>query len=232
VRARLLASLCVGAVLAVAACGSSSSRSATSDDPTIDDSAGADRDDDAPVRCVVRLHGKGGAGDATTTDVQGIREVMPTGNEDGWGGRQWIYFPSDRYEEARDVVSSSIVSEGCDVAVINGFSNGASFAAAMLCAGETFGDVVRGYVIDDPVTDGATAGCAPPPGIQRVLYWTSAVDQPAGTACSDIDWTCAGGVIVDVQTFADDLGTDVVRSPNTEHIWYREAPEVDAFLGT
>jgi len=231
----------IGAALFAAGCGSSSTQSVASEPAlsaggseigTVSDSADADRDEvglDA-TRCIVRLHGKGGSGDATSVDDQGVRSVMPTGNAEAWGGRQWLYFPDDRYDEARDVVSRALEAEGCGVAVVNGFSNGAAFAASLLCAGETFGDIVQGYVIDDPVTDTATADCAPPVDVERALYWTSAIDQPVGTDCGQIDWTCAGGTTVDIETYAAGLETEVIESPNTDHAWYRDAPEIIAFL--
>ena len=184
-----------------------------------------------PVQCIVRLHGKGGNGGDTSIDGNGVRTLMPSGNEDGWGARQWIYFPNDRYVEARGIVGEAITAEGCTAVVINGFSNGGAFAASMFCDGETFGGVVRGYVIDDPVTDTATDGCAPAANVDVVMYWTTAIAQPADTDCAAIDWTCAGGTTVDVSTYASRMGTSVTPSPYTEHQWFWDAPEVLDFLG-
>lgn len=182
-------------------------------------------------QCIVRLHGKGGNGRDASTDDNGFRSVRPTGNEDGWGGRQWIYFPDDRYREARDVVGTAIAAESCDAVVINGFSNGAAFAAAMFCNGESFGGVVRGYVIDDPVTDTATENCTPAADVRVVMYWTGDIARTPGTNCSAIDWTCAGNTTVDVDTYASRMGASITPSPFSEHSWYWDAPEIVGFFG-
>ena len=47
---------------------------------------------DTADRCIVRLHGKSGGGQPTIVDA-GVTDVSPNGNAQGWGGRQWIYFP-------------------------------------------------------------------------------------------------------------------------------------------
>jgi len=240
---RGLIGLLVASAFAVASCGSLEPSAlapggtlppSAGDINTINDSAVAgdvaDRVADNTTRCIVRLHGKGSSGGATSSDGDGVLIVRPTGNEDGWGGRQWMYFPESRWAEARDVVSSALVANGCGQAVINGFSNGAAFAASLFCSGETFNDVVKGYVIDDPVTDTATDDCAPAPGVDVVVYWTTAIAQQPGTDCATIDWTCAGGTTIDVATYADNLGTTVTPSPFTDHKWYRDAPEITTFL--
>ena len=89
-------------------------------------------------RCVVRLHGKGGGGSATRL-VDGIAEVRPTGNAEGWGGRQWLYFPEEEFARAKAIVMDGIDEAGCRRAVVTGFSNGGAFAAKLYCRAETFG---------------------------------------------------------------------------------------------
>jgi pimeloyl-ACP methyl ester carboxylesterase len=236
--------LFAAAIFSIVSCGASDSTSVAPPggplpDPgeidTINDAAVADDEatrvtDSDENDCIVRLHGKGGSGDQTTVGGDGILTVMPTGNEPGWGARQWIYFPQSEYVEARDIVSDAVAANGCGKVVVNGFSNGAAFAAAMFCGGETFGGVVKGYVIDDPVTDTATDGCSPATDVDVVLYWTTAIAQPPGTNCGSIDWTCAGGTTVDVETYAGNLGTTVTPSPFTDHQWYWDAPEIRSFL--
>jgi pimeloyl-ACP methyl ester carboxylesterase len=176
-------------------------------------------------RCVVRLHGKGGTGADSFTDG-GTTVISPTGNADGWGGRQWLYFPDDRYEEARAIVESSI--EGCEQVIIGGFSNGASFAAALYCRGETFDGRVRRVVVDDPVVDAAVTGCAPDPSVEVTLYWTGALDAQSGPdwSCEEGDWTCQGGSTIGLDAYAGHLGASVVPSPFDEHTWYLDAPEL------
>lgn len=57
----------------------------------------------------MRLHGKGDAGrDSYVED--GVLNVLPSGNAEGWGGRQWLHFPEDRYEQARAIVADAIES--------------------------------------------------------------------------------------------------------------------------
>jgi hypothetical protein len=216
----------VGELLAVlvtgASCGDEQKTAATTGPST------------APVTaetCVVRLHGKGGEGGASRL-VDGRVEVRPNGNADGWGKRQWLYFPDARYDEARAVVAKALDEAGCSAAVINGFSNGASFAAKMYCRGETFDGRVVGYVIDDPVTDSAVLTCTPADGVQVALYWTGALakDAPAGKDCAGMDWTCEGGSSIGIDAYAQALGVAVTPSPFTDHQPYEDAPEITAWL--
>jgi hypothetical protein len=176
----------------------------------------------------VRLHGKGGSGGDTVTDGD-VTIVSPTGNSDGWGARQWLYFPDDEYDAARRIVADSV--EGCGQLIVNGFSNGASFAAAMVCRGETFDGRLVGVVIDDPVTDHAVDGCAPDPSVAMTLYATGALEAtaPAGWRCADGDWTCQGGETIGIEAYAAALGAEVQASPFTDHQWYVDAPELDAW---
>ncbi len=109
-------------------------------------------------RCLVRLHGKGGGG-AETVVEDGVSVISPDGNADGWGARQWLYFPDDEYTAARNVVEDAIT--GCGQVIINGFSNGAAFAAKLYCRGETFGGRLVRVVVDDPVVDAAVKGVHP-----------------------------------------------------------------------
>ena len=62
---------------------------------------------DTADRCIVRLHGKSGGGQPTIVDA-GVTDVSPNGNAQGWGGRQWIYFPDEAYTTARDVVGDPV----------------------------------------------------------------------------------------------------------------------------
>ncbi len=181
--------------------------------------------------CVVRLHGKGGDGEPTRV-IDGVVEASPAGNGEGWGARQWSYAVDDDYSEARAIVDRALEQIGCTNAVVNGFSNGGSFGAALYCRGDNFDGAVVGYVIDDPVPDESAVGCAPPPGTDLVLYWTGALGQSAqpGARCADLDWTCAGDALVGIDAYADALNTEIVSSPNSEHAWFRDAPEIRRWL--
>ena len=186
----------------------------------------------AGVRCEIRLHGKGGAGSSTTTS-NGVKVVQPTGNGSGWGGRQWLYFPENRYAEARKIVTDAIAREGCERVVLNGFSNGGAFAAKLLCRGENFDGRLAGVMIDDPVTDNAVTGCAPAAGVPKVLYWTGALegDAVAGWQCSKGDWTCEGGTTLGIRAYSAAVGVAATPSPNSGHERNTRAPEPARWLG-
>lgn len=184
----------------------------------------------AGQRCLVRLHGKGGSGADTVTEGD-VTVIAPTGNSEGWGGRQWVYFPDDEYATARQIVADSV--QGCGQIIVNGFSNGGAFAAALYCRGETFDGRLVGVVVDDPVPDHGVDGCAPDPAVDVTLYWTSALDATAqpGWSCAEGDWTCAGGETIGIDAYAEALGTEIVESPFDDHQWYVDAPELDAWEG-
>jgi len=181
-------------------------------------------------RCLVRLHGKGDTGAAPVLQ-DGFAELSPTGNVGAGDGHQWLYFPDERYDEARGAVADAIDAAGCERVVLAGFSNGGGFAGALFCRGETFGGTVVGVVVDDPVTDEAVLDCAPDAGVDAALYWTGALDDvTAGVDCGEIGWTCAGGTIIGVDAYASALGVEVQASPFADHEWYRDAPELEAWL--
>lgn len=178
----------------------------------------------------MRLHGKGGDGADTWVD-DGVTFVSPRGNARGWGARQWLYFPDDRYDDAVEIVADAIEDEGCGPVIINGFSNGGAFAAKLYCRGETFGGRVVGVVIDDPVVDAAVLGCTPAPGVDVTLYWTGALERTArpGWDCDDEDWTCEGGHTIGIDAYEDALGVDAKESHHDDHEWYEDAPEITRF---
>ena len=183
---------------------------------------------EAAGRCVVRLHGKGGGGGPTST-VGDVTEIAPTGNADGWGGRQWLYFPEDEHEAAVGIVREAVA--GCGEIIVYGFSNGASFAAAAYCRGESFDGRLARVVVDDPVTDHAVEDCAPDPAVAATLYATGALEEqaPAGTDCAGLDWTCQGGSTIGIEAYAAALGVEAQQSPHTEHQPFTDAPELTAW---
>jgi hypothetical protein len=175
-------------------------------------------------RCIVRLHGKGGGGADDAAGADGVVELSPAGNADGWGGRQWLYFPDAEFDAAAQVVRDA--AEPCDEVIVNGFSNGGAFAAKLYCRGERLdGRLVR-VVVDDPVPDAGVADCAPHADVGIVLYWTGALDATArpGWSCAQGDWTCEGGTTIGIEAYAEALGTDPVASVHEEHTWFRDAP--------
>ena len=182
--------------------------------------------------CVIGLHGKGGSGSATA-QRDGYVLVSPTGNAAGWGGRQWLYFPEERYTEAVGIVRAAIDATGCTDVVVHGFSNGAAFAASMYCHGESFDGRLRGVIVDDPVTDHAVDSCSPAPGVQVALYWTGALagQSAPGTPCAPMDWTCQGGSLVGIDAYAASLATPVLTSSNTTHAPMDEPAEIRTWLG-
>jgi hypothetical protein len=180
-------------------------------------------------RCLVRLHGKGGD-EAPTYSDQGVKVLTPRGNESGWGGRQWIYFPNGKYNQARKVVADALDREDCDTVIINGFSNGGAFAAKLFCKGETFDDRVIRYVVDDPVPDQGVIGCSPADSTDVTLYWTGALDYAdAGWECDDDDWTCEGGETIGIDAYSAAMGTPAKQSQYGDHQWFQAAPELSAW---
>lgn len=180
------------------------------------------------ARCLVRLHGKSGTGAPTVVEAD-VTIIAPTGNAEGWGGRQWLYFPDAEYEAAREIVADA--TTGCEQVIVHGFSNGAAFAAKLYCRGEALeGRLVR-VVVDDPVVDHGVDGCAPDPAVEVALYWTGALADTAraGWDCAEGDWTCEGGETIGIEAYGAALGAEVLDSPIDEHAWYLAAPELSAW---
>ncbi|RPI07575.1 MAG: hypothetical protein EHM63_07575 [Actinobacteria bacterium] len=182
----------------------------------------------ATDRCLVRLHGKGGEG-AETVVEDDVSVIAPDGNAEGWDARQWLYFPDGEYTAARNVVEDAVA--GCREVIINGFSNGAAFAAKLYCRGETLGDRVVRVVVDDPVVDAGVEDCSPDPSVAVTLYWTGALEAQAqpGWDCSEADWTCEGGRTIGIDAYAEALRTEPQASPFEDHQWFVEAPELSAW---
>jgi hypothetical protein len=184
----------------------------------------------AGKRCVLHMHGKSGSGGPTLV-TDGITHLHPNGNAEGWGGRQWLYFPENQYKGVRDIVAGSIAAAGCDKVVVHGFSNGAAAATKLYCRGERLSGHVLGYVIDDPVVDRAADACKPIPGTKLKLYWTSALTKAvAGWPCKDADWTCEGGSTIGIARFAQLLSTQVAPSMHKTHAEYLTPPEYAEWL--
>ncbi|MEM7286757.1 MAG: hypothetical protein AAF480_10435 [Actinomycetota bacterium] len=183
--------------------------------------------------CLVRIHGRTDNGKQSEL-IGDTAELWPSGNDEFGNGRVWIYFPEDRYVEARDIVAAAIADNRCQRVMLNGFSNGGAMVASLVCNGEDFGGTLVGAVIDDPVSDAATEGCAPAAGVELALYWTGALDPGSapGTDCEDNTYTCEGGVVIGIAAMAANLGVDVQPSPFDDHLWYLDAPEIEAFLAS
>src|SRR3954470_24250059 len=179
-----------------------------------------------PGRCVVHLHGKGARG-ARPEVVDGLVHLWPDGNGEGWGGRQWVYFPDARYLEVRRIISDAITAASCTQALLHGSSNGASAAASLYCRSETFDGKLVGTIIDDPVPDHGVENCAPSPRARLRLYVTGALANQGvpGARCAALDWTCQGGSTIGIEAYARLLGASPVRSANTEHAPIRDPAE-------
>ena len=73
--------------------------------------------------------------------------------------------------------------------------------------------------------------CACASGVDVALYWTGALTiATAGTDCESISYTCEGERLIGIDAYADELGTVAQPSPHDEHVWYRDAPELTAWL--
>jgi hypothetical protein len=178
-----------------------------------------------PKQCVVFLHGKSGHGEPILRGpVYSL--VRPNGNAEGWGGRQWIYFPEPRYAEVRASVARAIDDSGCTRVILHGFSNGGGLAAKLYCRGEDFGGKVRGYVIDDPVVDHGVDSCRPRAGKGLRLYWTGGLSKAKdGWDCKGEDWTCEGDSTIGIDRYAAKLGVKPTPSRHTKHAPYDEPPD-------
>ena len=141
-----------------------------------------------------------------------------------------MYFPDANYAITRSIVQSAITSNKCSKVVVDGFSNGAAFAAKLACRAETFGGTVVGYVIDDPVPDHGTDNCGRV--TQSVLYWTGALASTAvpGWQCASGDWTCEGGETIGINATASNLKLVVNQSIYTSHTPYDNPPELSNWL--
>ncbi len=209
---------CAAFVLVAAACGGSGGTS------TPEPAGGG-----APLAsCVVRLHGKGEKGAPVDTS-SAVAVVSPTGNAEGWGGRQWAYDTDERYTAAATVVRTA--AERCTKVVLHGFSNGGAFAAKLYCRGETLGGRLAGVIVDDPVPDAGVVPCTPAAGVKAALYWTGALTQAvAGWSCAEQDWTCQGGTTIGIDAYAAALGVPAQPSAQKTHAPDRAAPELTAWL--
>ncbi|MGD9794524.1 MAG: hypothetical protein AB7V43_13690 [Acidimicrobiia bacterium] len=164
------------------------------------------------TRCYLGLHGWGYFGEGGVPGFTGTN-IQPDGNIDlgYWpnykrNAHMWLYYddqfdyprssyPQASYEGAMAVVNDAVSRQSCGQIVVQGFSNGAGFAAKMYCRGETFGGRVVGYIIDDPVTDRGVEGCAPAPGVQIRLFHSDDLMRTAGAGgpCRpDLTWFCDG----------------------------------------
>lgn len=208
----------LASVALLAACGGSGG----------DEGSSAPADTTPLASCVVRLHGKGERGAATDTSAP-VAVVSPTGNADGWGGRQWLYDTDERYAAAVAVVRAA--SARCTKVVVHGFSNGGAFAAKLACRGEALDGRLAGVIVDDPVPDAGVVPCAPSPGVKVALYWTGALTQAvAGWSCQEQDWTCQGGTTIGIDAYAKALGVPAQPSPQKTHVPNRAAPELTAWF--
>jgi hypothetical protein len=184
--------------------------------------------------CLVTLHGRSGDG-AVPTHHADWAELAPGGNE-AWagGGRVWRYDTAEAMEEASGIVEEVVDAAGCERVAIHGFSNGAAFAGALACSGDTLGGRLVGVVVDDPVPDDSSPECAPDPDVAIAVYWTGGLaEAEPGASCEDLGWTCAGGDrLVGIDAYAERLGAPVQRSPHRDHRAHRDAPEIAEWLRT
>ena len=212
----------VGGVSLLAACGADQAPEVA---PTTTAPVGLEAD-----ACLVRVHGRGDTG-ALPVERDGYVELAPTGNAVDGDGHVWLYGDDEEYTAALARITSAVEAVGCERVVLNGFSNGGGFVGRLLCRGEDLDGALRGVVLDDPVPDEGATGCAPPPSTQVAVYWTGALTAAApGTSCASIGYVCFGDEVVGIDAYAASVGAEVQASPNTEHVWFREAPETTAWL--
>lgn len=183
-------------------------------------------DPDPSEACLLRLHGKGGDGSPWRLRDDAVTVISPRGNDAAWDAYQWDYLDESGYREALAIVEGALAAFSCERTVVYGFSNGAAMAVALHCGGDLTG--VIGYVVDDPVTDAASVGCDPTPGVDVAVYWTGDLERaaPIGTDCGSLDWTCLGGVVRGIDAVAADLGVAWQASVHETHTPFDDAPEL------
>ncbi len=213
-------------VLLLAACGDDSQSAAERSTTTLPDEFRAER-------CLVYVHGRSDVG-APPEQLEDYAVISPDSNESySGGGGVWIYDTEESLQEALDILVDAVDRAGCESVVLHGFSNGAAFVGALVCTGDDFDGRLVGAVIDDPVPDDSSPDCAPAAGVERVVYWTGALDADAaaGESCDALGWTCAGSdELVGIDEYARRLGVPVTPSPNEEHEPYRSAAEPGRWL--
>jgi pimeloyl-ACP methyl ester carboxylesterase len=222
---RVAASLVLAAALLVSACGREAAMSAAIPAAPL-------LPPGAAKKCVLLLHGKGGGAQPGSVNAD-IEYLRPGGNAEGWGGREWRYFPEEGHAQVRASLDAALTAAGCGHAIVQGFSNGGAAAAKLYCRAEDFGGRVIGYIIDDPVPDEAVLGCKPRAGMRLQLYWTGGLGVATdGWSCAAQDWTCEGGHTIGIPRYARELGASVVQSIHTTHAEYASPPEVVAWFGS
>ena len=130
-------------------------------------------------RCELWLHSAGGGGGSSYVDAEGDLVLRPQSTKaDGSAYNFWEYDGPHNYAydpgvNATEVASynriinqltTTLSSIGCGATVVLGQSAGGGLAAKMYCRGETLGNRVFGYIVDDPVMDNGvrlTGGCKP-----------------------------------------------------------------------
>ena len=185
------------------------------------------RGDAAGLRCTLFLHAKAAREQATWTGPDGIRHSFPGGNRPGWNGaKQWLYYPQSEFDTARNILMEDLAAGRCQQVILQGFSNGSSFAAKLYCAGDTLGGRVIGIIIDDPVVDHAVLNCKAAPSVKAVLYWTGGIDIEDGFDCVAADWTCEGDTGIGITRYEAAMGISRTPSIHTSHLQYLDPPEL------
>ena len=114
--------------------------------------------------------------------------------------------------------------------ILDGFSNGGSFAAKLYCRGETFDGRLVGVVRRRPGQRTRGSRAASPTSLCTLHALLDRRGRTprrslAGTAPKR-DWTCEGGVTIGIDAYAAASGTEALASPFDDHQWHLDAPEL------
>lgn len=130
-------------------------------------------------RCELWLHSAGGGGGSSYVDSEGDLVIRPQSTKsDGsaynfWeydGPHNYAYDPGTNstevasYNRIVNQLTTALSSNGCGPTVVLGQSAGGGLAAKMYCRGQTLGNRVFAFIVDDPVIDNGvrnTGGCKP-----------------------------------------------------------------------
>lgn len=155
-------------------------------------------------KCTLGLHGAGGGG-GNYGPTQGVEALNPQARNpaDGSSTNFWLYdgphnFQNDPgnaadeqyYQYLVTYLRQTLDARGCGPTLITGSSSGGAFAAKLYCRGETFGNRVWGYTMEDPVKDEGVLGCRPSANV-RIAFFAYSQEHERKSAAAAPTFRCS-----------------------------------------